>query len=119
LKKPQYSLLLLKDTSDVNYFSNADPKTNKEEALLWQIIKDNPKCFAEKIEHAEKRILENPLYVFFASKLASWKIKNYPCLIDTTSSVLSVVILCFWRYLLKILLDYWMKIASQILISAS
>ena len=91
MKNPQYSLLLVKDTSDVTYFSHADPTTNKEEALLWQTIKNNPNCFAESVQHGEKLILENPFNVLFASKMASWQIKNFPCLIDTTSSVLATV----------------------------
>ncbi len=93
MKNPQYSLLIIKDTADVTYFSNADHAVNKEEALLWQIIKDNPNCYAENVEHAEKLILENPYNVYFASEVfASWELKHFPCLIDSTSNVLATVL---------------------------
>jgi hypothetical protein len=95
LQNTQYSLLLLNDTVGVTYFSDANSTTYKEEALLWQVIKNNPKCFAESNEHAEKLILENPFNVFFASNMmASWQLKNVPCLIDATSNVLATVLKC-------------------------
>lgn len=96
LKNAQYSLLLLNDTSDVTFFSNADPTVNKEEALLWQTIKDNQNQFAENIEHAEKLILENPMNVLFSSKMTTWQMKNFPCLIDATSGVLTKVFKCLF-----------------------
>jgi hypothetical protein len=61
---------------------------------LWQTIKDKPNCFAESIVQAEKLILENSLNVLFTSKMNTWQMKNFPCLIDSSSSVLATVLKC-------------------------
>jgi hypothetical protein len=99
IKNIQYSLLLLKETADVTYFSNANPTTSKDEAHLWKRMKNNPNCFAESYEHAERLILENPFNVFFSSELmASWKMKNVPCRIEPTSNVLAKVMKSLCTY---------------------
>ncbi len=104
LKNDEYTLLLQNDSSDVTYFSDADMKTNREEALIWQKIKDNPNSFAESLESAEKMVLENPFYVYFGSYIISLEFKNIPCLIEASAKIPSMVCLCF---LTRSLLNYF------------
>ena len=90
LDNSQYSLLL--HTSSSTFLSDADITINKEQALLWQRTKNDTNSFADDYGYIEKMILENPMTVFFGPKLfTDWELKNFPCLIDTTSIVLGKV----------------------------
>jgi hypothetical protein len=69
-----------------------DVATSREEALLWQRIKNNPNSFAKDYENAEKMVLENPFSVYYGSDMVvSWEFKNFPCLIESSSNILSLV----------------------------
>ena len=92
LNNAQYSLLL--HTSSITFLSDADTAVNKDQALLWKRTKNDTSSFADDYGYIEKMILENPLTVFFGPKLfTDWELKNFPCLIDTTSNVLGKVFL--------------------------
>jgi len=93
LENSQYSLLL--HTSSVTFLSDADLAINKDQALLWQRTKNDPSSIAEDFDFIENRILENPMTVYLGPRLYSdWELKNFPCLIDTTSNVLGKVDSC-------------------------
>jgi hypothetical protein len=90
LKNEDYSLLL--HTSSIPFLSNADTKIDENQALLWQRTKNDSRSFSEDYGYIEKQILENPKTVFFGPKLfTNWELKNFPCLIDVTSSILGKV----------------------------
>ena len=36
--KPQYTLVLQTGTSSVSYFSEADPNSNREAAVIWWVL---------------------------------------------------------------------------------
>ncbi len=113
MKSNKYTLLLLKDSADVTYFSDADISTSREEALIWQRIKDNPNSFAENYEIAEKMVLENPSYVYFGTDIIiSHEFKNVPCLIESTAKIPAMVCLCFITC--KLFNHFYMKTFSAL-----
>jgi len=63
---------------------------------LWQRIKNNPNSFAKDYENAENMVLESPFNVYYGSDVVvSWEFKNFPCLIEPSSNILSKVC-CYW-----------------------
>ena len=97
LENAQYYLLL--HTSSSTVLSDADITINKDQALLWQRTKNDANSFSEDYGYIEKMILENPMTVFYGSKLfTDWELKNFPCLIETTSNVLGKVFFRLIRF---------------------
>jgi hypothetical protein len=92
VNKPQFSLYLNNGSASSEFFSTADPILQKNEAILWNRIKSNPKYFFNSADEIENILLNDPMAVAFAPEIHVNLISpNYPCLITSPSNVLSRV----------------------------
>ena len=81
-----------KDSAAAVFFAPSENSTRKNEAIIWKRHENCPYCSTENDEMTEKFLLENPMYVYFDSKMTlTGRFDNYPCLIDATSTPLAKV----------------------------
>ena len=92
MDKPQYSLHLNNGSASIEFFSSADPNLQRNEAILWNRVKDDPKLFYTSKSQTEDIVLANPMAVVFGPELSFNLISpNYPCtFISTSSTILHV-----------------------------
>ncbi len=92
MDKPEYSLYLNNGSASTEYFRTADPVVQKNEAIIWNRMKSNPKLFFDSMEEIESILMTDPMSVVYAPEIHVNLISpNYPCLIAPSSNKLSRV----------------------------
>ena len=83
-----------KDSAALVIFALSENSTRSDEAIVWKRTENCPKCLTKNYEMTEKLLLENPMYVYFDSKMTlTGRFNNYPCLIDASSTPLAKVLM--------------------------
>lgn len=87
--------MLKNGTASVDHFRTADPKLQKNEAILWNRTKAGPDQYLFKnFGDAVPLLKNNPFAVFYGQEMIfQLKFEDYPCQIIDTSKTLSTVIL--------------------------
>jgi len=91
--KPQYFLVLKNGTVSVDHFRSADPKLQKNEAILWNRTSQRPDLYLlNNIDDAVPLLKSNPFAVFYGQEMmVHLRVEDYPCAIIATSKTLRKV----------------------------
>ena len=82
------------------HFEEANPDTMKNEAIIWERIKnDSSSIHVDHYMEAEVELLKDQEKVFFGTELTvQLQFQNYPCYIQSTSKALLKVIIWYSFY---------------------
>jgi hypothetical protein len=112
--KPQYFLVLKNGTVSVDHFRSADPKLQKNEAILWNRTSQRPDLYLlNNIDDAVPLLKSNPFAVFYGQEMmVHLRVEDYPCTIIATSKTLRKVIFECDHLNMFLKLTYFKKVVS-------